>query len=252
MPPVTDLAATVEDGTMIDTEAPPRPLPARRRRRAPRLVRALGTLLVIAGALVLVWSFVVWRWNDPITALYTLHQQRKLDNQLDALLEAAAPRPSTTKPTPQKPVDISRRAAAFRNEIGRGRAIGRLVVPRLGLNVVVVNGTDTSSLKKGPGRDERTFMPGQGNLVYIAGHRTTYGAPFGHIERMKPGDRVTITMPYATFVYRVTGHTIVDADDLSVLRPTTRERLALQACHPRFFATQRYIVWASLAAVTPR
>jgi LPXTG-site transpeptidase (sortase) family protein len=69
---------------------------------------------------------------------------------------------------------------------------------------------------------------------------------------MRAGDSITLTMPYATFVYRVTGHVIVDAHDLSVLRSHHRERLALQACHPRFFATHRYIVWADLVRVQPR
>jgi LPXTG-site transpeptidase (sortase) family protein len=95
-------------------------------------------------------------------------------------------------------------------------------------------------------------MPGQHNLVYVAGHRTTYSAPFAHIEELRRGDPVKVEMPYATLVYRVTSHTIVAADDLTVLRPRRHETLALQACHPRFFATQRYIVWASPERVTPR
>jgi sortase A len=122
----------------------------------------------------------------------------------------------------------------------------------MGLEMILVNGTDHDSLTSGPGRDLRTFMPGESELVYIAGHRTTYLAPFAHIDAMRVGDPITLTMPYATFVYEVTGHVIVDAHDLSVLRSHHRERLALQACHPRFFATNRYIVWAKLVRVTPR
>jgi sortase A len=95
-------------------------------------------------------------------------------------------------------------------------------------------------------------MPGQGQLVYIAGHRTTYLAPFAHIDSLRKGDRVTLRMPYATFVYAVTGHVIVDAHDLSVLASHNREQVALQACHPRFFATHRYIVWAKPVSVTLR
>ena len=117
--------------------------------------------------------------------------------------------------------------------------------------MVMVNGTDSATLKRGPGRDGRTFMPGEGQLVYIAGHRTTYLAPFSAIDTMRPGDRITLKMPYATFEYAVTGHTIVDASDLSVLKSHGRELIALQACHPRFFASQRYIVWAKPVRVTP-
>ena len=104
----------------------------------------------------------------------------------------------------------------------------------------------------GPGRDKRTFMPGQGELVYIAGHRTTYRAPFAHIDRLRPGDRITLSMPYAELSYVVKRSQIVDADQLSVLATHHREELALQACHPRFFATQRYLVWAAPLSITPR
>jgi sortase A len=118
--------------------------------------------------------------------------------------------------------------------------------------MILVNGTDHDSLKKGPGRDLRTFMPGENRLVYIAGHRTTYLAPFSHIDRLKPGDRVTIEVPYATFIYTITHHRIVEATDLSVLRSPQHEVVALQACHPRFFASQRYIAYARLVRVEPR
>ena len=93
-------------------------------------------------------------------------------------------------------------------------------------------------------------MPGQGELVYIAGHRTTYLAPFANIDKLKVGDRVTLEMPYGTFVYAITGHEIVDAHDLAVLDSHHREVVALQACHPRFFATHRFIAWAKSVLVT--
>ena len=96
------------------------------------------------------------------------------------------------------------------------------------------------------------FMPGEGELVYIAGHRTTYRAPFARIDQLTRGDRVSLAMPYGRFEYVVTGHSVVDDEDLSVLRSHGRDVLALQACHPRFFATERYIVWADLAGVVAR
>src|SRR5439155_11706046 len=81
-------------------------------------------------------------------------------------------------------------------------------------------------------------------------HRTTYLAPFAHIDSLRAGDLVTLKMPYATLVYAVTGHDIVDSHDLAVLTSHNREVVALQACHPRFFATHRYIVWAKPIRVT--
>jgi sortase A len=118
--------------------------------------------------------------------------------------------------------------------------------------MVLVDGTDEGSLRKGPGRDLRTYMPGEGRLVYIAGHRTTFLAPFSHIERLRRGDSVVLRMPYATFVYRIARHRIVAADELSVLRSPRHELLELQACHPRFFATHRYIAYALPVKVLPQ
>jgi sortase A len=149
-------------------------------------------------------------------------------------------------------VDIRAEARRYRLASKRGQAIGRLHVPRLGLNMVLVDGTDHGSLKKGPGLDRRTYMPGEGQLSYIAGHRTTYLAPFAHIERMRPGDTITIEVPYGTFRYRVYKHRVVPSNDMAVLRSHGRDVVELQACHPRFFASHRYIVWARLVRIEPR
>ena len=133
-----------------------------------------------------------------------------------------------------------------------GAPVGRLRVPRLGLNAIVVDGTDHDSLTKGPGRYEKSYVPGEGQLVYIAGHRTTYGAPFAHIERLRKGDSVTFELPYATFFYRVRNTAIVPSDEVARLRSHGNEVVVLQACHPRFFATERYLVYATPVRVVPR
>jgi sortase A len=95
-------------------------------------------------------------------------------------------------------------------------------------------------------------MPGQNRLVYIAGHRTTYLAPFSHIEDIRTGDYIKLEVPYGTFTYRAVDHEIVPATALGMLRSPRHELLRLQACHPRFFATHRYIVDARLVSVRPR
>lgn len=217
--------------------------------------RRLGTLLIVAGVGVLAWVLVTWQWNDPITSLYTRWQQSRLDDRYAEVVRREATRPPVATPDadPRKArAAVKQAARRYRKSAPTGGAIGRIVVPRLGLDMVLVNGTDTGTLKKGPGRDARTFMPGEGELVYIAGHRTTYLAPFAHIDRLERGDRITLEMPYGTLVYRVSEHRIVDDQDLSVLESRGREEIALQACHPRFFATQRYIVWARPVEITPR
>jgi sortase A len=216
-------------------------------------VRITGTLLAIGGFLLLVWVVVVWRWQDPFTALYTTWKQHQLSSSYDRRAEAYNPPPvkrgaSLATTTAQIRADARR----YRLESTRGQAIGRIRVPRLGLNMVLVDGTDHDSLTKGPGLDRRTYMPGEGQLVYIAGHRTTYLAPFAHIERLEPGDLVTLEVPYGTFTYRVFKHRVVGANDLAVLRSHGREVVELQACHPRFFASHRYIAYARLVRIEPR
>jgi sortase A len=216
-----------------------------------RTLRIAGTLMVAVGVLVLAWALVVWRWQDPFTALYTHWKQRELASSLDHLFATYRP-PANHGNLSAERLAIRRDAAAFRREARRGQAIGRIVIGRIGLNMVLVNGTDHDSLTKGPGRDLRSFMPGEDRLVYIAGHRTTYLAPFSHIDAIRPGDYIRLEMPYGTFLYRMTTHRIVLATDLSVLRSPKHEQLELQACHPRFFATHRYIVYAKLVRVEPR
>jgi sortase A len=211
----------------------------------------VGALLIGAGALTLVWAFVVWRWQDPFTALYTHWKQHELAQQLDKELGAyRAPHLGGDLAAERRMIDAE--AARFRARTKTGEPIGRIVIGRIGLKMVLVDGTDESSLKKGPGRDLVSYMPGQNRLVYIAGHRTTYLAPFSHINDIRPGDSIRLEMPYATFLYRAFTHRIVTATDLSVLRSPRHELLELQACHPRFFATHRYIVYAKLVRVIPR
>jgi sortase A len=208
--------------------------------------------MATAGFLLLVWAFLVWQWQDPFTALYTKWKQHELSSQYDKRVAAfpAVEFPSTSLAAERK--TLAAEAKRYRKDSRRGAAIGRIRIPRMSLNMILVNGTDHDTLKKGPGRDLRSFMPGENRLVYIAGHRTTYLAPFSHIDALRDGDKVTIDVPYGSFVYSVTGHRIVPANDLSVLRSPRHERLELQACHPRFFASHRYIAYARLVRVEPR
>jgi sortase A len=198
-----------------------------------RNVLAVG--LTVAGALALVWTLLVWQWRDPFTSLYTEVEQRRLARAYEELSRSAL---VTARG------DVARTAKAYRLAAGPGDPIGRIRIERLDLDLVLVNGTDPASLRKGPGRDLRSFMPGERRLVYVAGHRTTYLAPFADIDQLRRGDRIEIEVPYGTFSYVVAGHRVVDDRDLSVLRSPKREVLRLQACHPRFLASQRYVVFA--------
>jgi sortase A len=218
-----------------------------------RILRVTGTVMLVSGVALLVWVLVVWRWQDPFTALYTTWKQHQLSTSYERRAgEFEAPSFKATAASGVTAAQIRAAARRYRLESKRGQAVGRLRVPRLGLNMVLVEGTDHDSLKKGPGRDRRTYMPGEGQLIYIAGHRTTYLAPFAHIEQMKAGDAISLEVPYGTFRYRVFTHRIVNADDLAVLHSHGREIVELQACHPRFFASHRYIVYARLTQIDPQ
>jgi len=216
-----------------------------------RFLRTFGTVLAIVGALILLWALVVWQWQDPFTALYTKWKQRQLTSQYEKRVDAFDATISGASLAAER-ASIARAAKRYRRLSKNGEAIGRLRVPRMDVNMIFVDGTDSATLKKGPGLHPRTFMPGENRLIYIAGHRTTYGAPFSAINSMRRGDRVTIDVPYGRFIYTMTRHRIVKATELSVLRSPRSELLALQACHPRFFASHRYIAYARLTRVEPR
>jgi sortase A len=223
------------------------------------VIRRFGTLALVVGVALLVWSGTVYVWKDPFTTAYTAYQQRKLDGALDRTFAEWLPAPPRGTEEPRvakapKPrrVDVRREAQRFEVGSDPGDAIARLEIPRLDLEVVVVNGTDAEELRMGPGRHVETAMPGEGELVYIAGHRTTYGAPFSRIDKLARGDEIHLDLPYASIEYEVTEHRVVDQYEVSVLRSRGREELVLQACHPRFFASHRYLVYAKPVRVNAK
>ena len=221
----------------------------RRRRRWHRL----STVLIVAGVLVLADAAATVLWMEPLTALQTKIRQHglrddltKLDHRGPTPMEARALRGVT---------DANRRIAILARSLAQhtapGDAIARLKIPRLGADFVVVKGSDPADLRKGPGTFDATPLPGQGGTTAIAGHRTTYLAPFRHIDDLHPADRITVEMPYATFVYRVQTTRIVSPQTVKVLRDVGYDRLVLSACSPLFSAAQRIIVVARLTSVTP-
>jgi sortase A len=222
-----------------------RPAPAR------RLLARLGLVVALLGLAVLLWAATVWIWQDPFTALYTRYEQHRLAGEYAHRVDAFRPLSSGTT-NAARLAAVASAAARYRLASHPGEAMGTIDVPRLGLDrMVLVDGTDESSLERGPGIYRGDYLPGQHQLVYIAGHRTTFLAPFARINELRPGDPITIALPYGRFVYRVTGSRIVAATDLSVLETHNRDELVLQACHPRFFATHRYLAYARLVEVIP-
>ena len=192
----------------------------------------------------LAWVSVTLVWGEPYTAIKASRAQGALKHEL-ARQDAAWTVRKRARPT----ATLSERAVAFRREVEQGDALGRIAIPRLGLRTVVVEGTDHDDLARGPGHYPTTPLPGLGGTVAIAGHRTTYLQPFRHIDELRAGDRIELTMPYGTFRYIVYARAIVDDRDWSIVRRRSFEQIVLTACHPLYSASQRIVVYARLRSV---
>lgn len=207
--------------------------------------------MIVAGAALALWVGLTVFWQEPFTGIYAGREQGRLAEDYERAERSYAEVPASPRGQDESAVEetLHRTARRYRLTLGQGKAVGRLTIQRLGLKRIVVNGASIPDLRKGPGRDMRSFMPGEGELVYIAGHRTTYGAPFRHIDDLRMGDWIHLDVPYGRFFYRVTSHRIVKPDDLRPLRSRGREELRLQASHPPYSAARRYVVYAGLVRV---
>jgi sortase A len=214
-----------------------------------RVARIFSTVLITAGLVIMADVGLTLAYKEPISSIYGEIKQQDAANQLKDL-ESRYPSPADLAAIAGVH-SIDRRAHIlarhFGSQVKTGQAIGRIIVPAMdGLNAVFIQGTDTSSLQKGPGHYPETPFPGEGGTIGIAGHRTTYLAPFRHIDSMHRGDLVTLEMPYATFTYRVEKTEIVDPSDVGIVHKVGYERLVLTACHPLYSASQRYAIFARL------
>ena len=230
-----------------------------------RVLRILSIALITSGLVILVDVGLTLAWKEPLSSIYGSLQQGKAEDQLTDL-EDRFPSDELLAEALGEDERSERAhvlADAFADEARQGEAIGRMIIPRIDLNVVVVQGTDTASLQKGPGHytlegisaeqrklGDGSAFPGQGETVGIAGHRTTYLAPFRRIDEIQPGDEITLQMPYATFTYEVEKHEIVEPGAVEIVRNVGYDRLVLTACHPLYSAAQRYAQFAKLTDVS--
>jgi sortase A len=227
---------------------------ARRTLPIRRALRALSTVMIVVGAILLIDAAATLLWQEPVSAVYAHFQQNALDGRLQKLEQAplapAEKRALANIPDPAR--RLAFRARALKRHLTGGDAMGRIQIPRIGLSSVFVEGTDSGDLSKGPGHYPATPLPGETGTVAIAGHRTTYGAPFRHVDALRPGDRIDLRMPYGQFTYRVERTKIVPPTELSVTDRVDHDRLVLSACHPLYSAAKRIIVFARLDAAVAR
>jgi sortase A len=218
-----------------------------------RLVRDVSFVLIISGALLLADAAVTLLWQEPLTAVVALIKRDDVNRRF--LSYSTAPLSQLEQRTVQSLASQKQRIAYLareeRRQVKTGDAIGTLQMPKVNATYTVVQGTDTGTLEKGPGHYPQTAFPGVGQTVAIAGHRTTYLAPFRNINRMDPGDKVILTMRYARFIYTVQYHQVVQPNAWWITRNLGYERLVLSACNPLYSASQRIVVFARLQSEQP-
>jgi sortase A len=216
--------------------------------RLRRALRAFSTVLIVAGLILLADAGLTLVWQEPVSAMYAKLQQDRLDDELQTLeeapLEPHEQRALEKIPDPQR--RLAFRARALERRLDPGDPMGRIVMPTIGVSEVFVQGTGAGDLRTGPGHYPQTPLPGERGTVAIAGHRTTYGAPFRSIDQLDRGDGIELRMPYGRFTYRVERTRIVEPTETSVIDRVDHDRLVLSACHPLYSAAQRIVVFARL------
>jgi len=226
-----------------------------RRRRSPArsLAGTLSWLLIAGGLLLLTDVVVTLVWQEPVTGVVGLIERGQVDKRLLSYRTAPLSRADrlalgALSNVRQRIAYLARRE---RRALVPGEAVGRLELPSLGASFTVVQGTDSGSLEKGPGHYPSTALPGMGKTVAIAGHRTTYLAPFRHLDALHRGRSLVLQMPYGTFVYTVQYLRLVPPNAWWITRNLGSDRLVLSACNPLFSASQRIAVFARLTSVQP-
>jgi sortase A len=221
-------------------------------------LRRVSTVFMITGFLLLADAGLTIVWQEPVSSALAWFDQGELENQLAQLeleLDDGGLSEVERRALDGLEVDelrIAYLARRLERQTDNGEAVGRLDLPSIDEDFVLVHGSDTEALRKGPGLYDATRFPGVPGTTAIAGHRTTYGAPFHDIDALEEGDTVTVTMPYAEFEYSVERTEIVEPTATEVIDDVSFDRLVLSACHPLYSAAQRIVVFAKLEQVTPR
>jgi sortase A len=215
-----------------------------------RTSHILSTMLITAGLVVLSDAALTLLWQEPVSAAYGSIQQSRAGDELEDLEAGFPTAEDIAAAQGSGGTELARiLAQGFRERISPGDAIGRIKIERIGLDAVLMHGTETATLQRGPSHYEDTPFPGQGKTVGIAGHRTTYLAPFRKINEIREGDEIRIEMPYGAFTYTVEEYRVVEPTQVEIVDPVGYERVVLTACHPPYSAAQRYAVFGRLTRI---
>jgi sortase A len=213
-----------------------------------RTVRELGLALIVAGVIVLLFvGYQLWG-----TGIAEAHSQTALKRDFTARVAAATGHPGAAD-TPTVGGAPPSKGPGSSTGLPEGGAVDHLVIPKIHLDVYVVQGVGDDDLRRGPGHYPQTVFPGQDGNAAIAGHRTTYGAPFFSLNQLSLGDDIDVTDTAGrTLVYAVSAPpAVVSPDDVAVLDPTAFAQLTLTTCNPRYSDTSRLIVVADLVGGAP-
>ncbi len=204
----------------------------------------LGMLIVIDGVLTIVWQ-------EPVSAIFAARSQHRLSKELEQIDNL--PTFSKLRSSRYLHYAATREAKARRyvaaaewlNEVRPGHAVGRIKIPSIGASFAVIEGTSTGDLEQGPGHYRGTMLPGLPGTFAVAGHRTTFLAPFRHLDRLHDGSRIIVTMPYGRYVYRVVNKfTTIPSNVAVISHRKGPEKLVLTACDPPGSAAQRLVISA--------
>jgi sortase A len=215
-------------------------------------VQVLGWALIWSGLFV----FGYLGWQIFVTDFINAGVQREAAGELEVTLDEVEPAPEEVDrddflgDIEEPSVEIPEVVEYFPEDaVEIGESFAFLTIPQIGLDgVVVYEGVDGDTLKKGPGHMERTPLPGQPGNAVISGHRTTHGRPFFDFDMLAVGDRVEVETATGTHVYEIRETLIVDPTDVWVTDPRPGGWLTMTTCNPKFSARERLIVFAEMVA----
>lgn len=204
---------------------------------------------------ILLLLFVAYQlWG---TGIYEARAQDHLRSQFERSVQKAKGSTHNSPPSTTAPASTTTTTTTLPPQTvpPNGDAVARILIPKIGLDKIVVEGVDVDDLRKGPGHYPETQLPGHEGNSAIAGHRTTYGAPFGDLDQLGTGDEVTlIATNGGVYRYKVTEQRVVDPSEVSVLDPTPDPAnaghelatLTLTTCNPKYSAAERLVVKGQL------